>query len=121
MSNGNIEIKRGDIVIVSLDGTEGSEINKDRPALVISNDSQNQRSSLCIIAPISSIKEGTKMKVYYVFLPMHESGLGKDSFIHCGQIRTIDKEKRIKARHGSVSKDIMKSVDAALKVSLSLS
>lgn len=45
--------KRGDVYWVRLDPTDGKEINKTRPCLIISADIAN-RSELIVIAPITS-------------------------------------------------------------------
>jgi mRNA interferase MazF len=46
-------IKRGSIYFARLDPTEGSEINKTRPVLVVSNDTNNQYSNTITVIPIT--------------------------------------------------------------------
>ena len=46
--------KRGDIYWVTLDPTIGSKITKTRPAVIISNNINNQFSKRVIVAPITS-------------------------------------------------------------------
>ncbi len=46
--------KRGDVYVVRLDSTEGVEIAKTRPAVVIQNDVGNRFSDLTIVVSISS-------------------------------------------------------------------
>ncbi len=46
--------KRGDVCLVRLDPTQGAEIAKTRPAVVIPNDLGNRFSDLTIVAPITS-------------------------------------------------------------------
>ena len=46
-------IKRGEVYWIRLDPAEGAEIKKTRPAVVISNDEQNAKSKVIIVAPIS--------------------------------------------------------------------
>ncbi|MFO8109724.1 MAG: type II toxin-antitoxin system PemK/MazF family toxin [Thermoplasmata archaeon] len=53
-----MEVKRGDIVLVYLDPTKGSEQGKTRPALVIQNDIGNKYSLTTIVAPLMSSYEG---------------------------------------------------------------
>ncbi|MCD6441094.1 MAG: type II toxin-antitoxin system PemK/MazF family toxin [Candidatus Marinimicrobia bacterium] len=50
---------------------------------------------------------------------MEKGGLTKDSYIDCGQIRTIDKQ-RIIGKPGCFTPEIMKKIDRALKISLNL-
>ena len=111
---------RGDIYLVNLDPIVGKESGKARPALVIQNDIGNKFSPVTIIAPISSVKEITKPLPIMIFLNKGEGGLKKDSYIDCGQIRTVDKNERLITKFGALDKIKMFEVDKALKVSLSL-
>ena len=52
--NGNEFPKRGDIYWVDLDPTKGTEIQKTRPGLIVSNDEANEFSSIVMVAPITS-------------------------------------------------------------------
>ncbi len=52
-------VKRGEVYIVELDPTRGSEIKKPRPAVIIQNDVDNRYSPITIIAPISSKFDAT--------------------------------------------------------------
>ncbi len=114
----NLRIKRGDIVIASLEPVRGSEQGGIRPCLVIQNDEGNKYSPLTIIAPITS-KNFSKDYPTNVFLKKLESGLDKDSTIMLNQIRTIDKRRMVK-RISALDMLLMKKVDAALRVSLAL-
>jgi len=81
-------IKRGDIYWVDLPDSNGREIKDTHPALVVSNDRQNNASPLIVIIPITSLKEGDK--VFSFQLPIT---LEKKSVILVDQIRTIDRDK----------------------------
>lgn len=111
---------RGDVYLINLDPIIGKEIGKARPALIIQNDIGNKFSPVTIIAPISSIKEITKPLPIMVFLDKGEGGLKVKSYVDCGQIRTVDKEKRLISKYGSLSQEKMQKVDKAIKISLSL-
>ena len=50
----NKEIKRGEVYWVNLDPTIGSEIQKTRPAVIVSNNIQNKVSSRVVVIPITS-------------------------------------------------------------------
>lgn len=109
--------KRGEIFLVSLDPTIGSEINKTRPALVISNDINNKYSSTVTVIPITSKVE----KVFpfeVLFLP-GQSGLLKESKAKCNQIRTIDKRRLIKPL-GEISIETIQQVEDALRLHLGM-
>lgn len=111
---------RGDVYLVNLDPIIGKEIGKARPAVIIQNDIGNKFSPVTIIAPISSVKEITKPLPIMIFLKKSEGGLSKDSYVDCGQIRTVDKDRRLISKFGTLDKSKMLEVDKALKVSLSL-
>lgn len=111
---------RGDVYLLNLDPIVGKEIGKARPAVIIQNDIGNKFSPVTIIAPISSVKEITKPLPIMIFLRKGESGLSEDSYIDCGQIRTVDKDQRLITKFGTLDKNKMLEVDKALKVSLSL-
>lgn len=106
--------KRGDIFWVKLDPTFGSEMQKTRPALVISNNDGNELSPRVIIAPITS-KVGT---VYPFEVEIEVNS--KRGKVVVDQLRSIDKMRLIR-KIGSCEDDILDLVDEALKLVLSLS
>ncbi len=111
---------RGDIYLVNLDPIVGKEIGKARPAVIIQNNIGNKFSPVTIIAPVSSVKEITKPLPIMISLSKGEGGLDEESFVDCGQIRTIDKNLRLIKKFGALEKDKMREIDKALKISLSL-
>ncbi len=115
-----LPLLRGDIYLVNLDPIIGKEIGKARPAVIIQNDIGNKFSPVTIIAPISSVKEIIKPLPITIFLEKGEGGLNEESYVDCGQIRTIDKDRRLITKFGSLSKSKMNEIDKALKISLSL-
>ncbi len=113
-----MEIKRRDIILVSLDPVIGSEQGKTRPALVVQNDVGNKFSPTIIVAPLTS-EIFSKVYPINVYVEKKYTGLDQDSTILLGQIRTIDK-KRIIRKLGSLDKELMIKVDKAIMVSLDL-
>ena len=55
-----------------------------------------------------------------IFLEKGEGGLKEQSYVDCGQIRTVDKDRRLITKFGSLDKSKMLEVDKALRISLSL-
>ncbi|MCF6313808.1 MAG: type II toxin-antitoxin system PemK/MazF family toxin [Verrucomicrobiales bacterium] len=49
------DIQRGDIWWVSLDPTQGAEIKKTRPCLILSHNTLNKHRRTVIVVPISSV------------------------------------------------------------------
>lgn len=113
-------LKRGDVYLVSLDPTVGFEIGKLRPAVIIQNNIGNQYSPVTIIAPISSVKVITKPLPVMVFLNKDTAGLDTDSYIDCGQIRTVDKTNRLIHKVGELPAGKIPELDRAIKISLAL-
>lgn len=110
-------MKRGDIYFANLDPTVGSEIQKKRPVLIVSNNASNKRNSIVTILPITS--NVSKVYTFEVFLPANMSGLKKDSKIQCHQIRTISKLRMTSlAFAGEVDENIMEQVQTALELHL---
>lgn len=95
-------IKRFDIFLVNLDPTQGHEIKKTRPCLIISPDEMNRHIGTVIIAPLT-----TKGRSYPTRIPItfqREKG-----YIVLDQIRTIDKGRLVK-KLGRISKDASQKV-----------
>lgn len=105
--------KRGDIYWIKLDPTIGTETQKTRPCIILSNNSQNKKGGRVIAAPITS-----KVKTVY---PFEAKIIIKDREckILLDQIRALDKQ-RIAARIDSIDPQTMLFVEEALKVALAL-
>ncbi len=115
-----LPLLRGDIYMVNLDPVVGKEIGKARPAVIIQNDIGNKFSPVTIIAPISSVKEITKPLPIMIYLTELEGGLKEESYVDCGQIRTIDSKERLITKIGTLSHHKMLEINKALKISLSI-
>ncbi|MEG1840812.1 MAG: type II toxin-antitoxin system PemK/MazF family toxin [Gordonibacter sp.] len=55
---------QGDVVLVNFDPGVGHEPHKYRPALVVSADDFNKRSSLVVVCPITSTDNGYPFHIY---------------------------------------------------------
>jgi len=115
-----VPLLRGDVYLVNLDPIVGKKIGNAHPAVIIQNDIGNKFSPVTIIAPISCAKEITKPLPIMIFLEKGEGGLKEQSYVDCGQIRTVDKDRRLITKFGSLDKSKMLEVDKALRISLSL-
>lgn len=112
-------IQRGEVYWVNMDPTVGAEIKKSRPALVVSNNMNNEHSPLITILPITSNTK--KPYPFEVIVDKGTGGLKQSSLIKANQIRTIDKKRINSPPLGSVmSSHIMNQVDQALKIHLAL-
>ncbi len=112
-------IKRGDIVLVNLAPSIGSEQGKIRPCIIVQSDSLNQVSPNTIIVPLTS-KIPEKEYPQLAIVDSKEQGLKEQSAALCNQIRAISIEGRILKKIGNLSQEAMQKVDEAIKVSLGL-
>ncbi len=113
-------MRRGDIVFVGLDPARGSEANKRRPAVIVSNDAANAtarrlgRGVITVIPVTSNVK---RVYPFQVLLPAAETGLDRDSKAQAEQIRSIAVE-RVGDRVGVVPTLIMLDIDEAVRLHL---
>ncbi|MFH0837532.1 MAG: type II toxin-antitoxin system PemK/MazF family toxin [Candidatus Aenigmatarchaeota archaeon] len=112
------EIRRGQVVLVSLDPVIGSEEGKTRLALIIQNNIGNELSSTTIVALITSNIYSKKFPTN-VEIDGSNSPLKTKLTVLLNQIRTIDK-KRIIRVCGLISARKLREVDEAIIDSLGL-
>ncbi|WP_455360041.1 type II toxin-antitoxin system PemK/MazF family toxin [Streptomyces sp. SYSU K21746] len=115
-------MRRGDIYLVDLEPAQGSEANKVRPAVVVSNDGANQsvelnRRGVVTVVPLTS--NTSRVLTFQVLLRADECRLAKDSKVQCEQVRAISPD-RILQRVGFVPRQRMAEIDAALRRHLAL-
>jgi mRNA interferase MazF len=113
-----VQVRRGEVYLVSLDPTLGAEIRKTRPAVVVQNDLANRRSPITIVAAVSSQFE-ERLYPTEVFVRASEGGLRADSVVLLNQIRSVDKGRLVR-RLGALKAETMREIDAALLLSLGL-
>lgn len=106
-------MNRGDIYWVNLNPTKGSEINKQRPCVLVGATPINLARRTVVVVPLSTsgiIKPPITVAV---------SCLGKKVVAVCDQIRTVDKT-RLKKQAGSLSIKDLQELDDSLKQVLDL-
>jgi mRNA interferase MazF len=106
-------IKKGDVFWVNFDPTLGAEAKKIRPALVVSNNINNENSPIISIAPVTS--NVTRVYLFEVELPAGTANLTSRSKVMLNQTRAIDKV-RLGPFMGHLSDTLMEQVDEALKL-----
>ena len=111
-------MKRGDIVFADLSPTVGSEINKRRPVVIISNEANNRAANTLTVLPITS--NTSRVYPFEVFLPTADTGLPKDSKAQAQQIRTISKQRIRGPVKGHIGGGIMEKLEAAIRLHLGL-
>lgn len=106
-------IKRGDIFLVNFNPTIGAEVQKTRPAVVVSNDINNLHSPIISIAPISSTV--ARIFTFEVEIPAGMGGLKARSKIMVNQTRAVDKIRLIK-KLGHLPMEVIVKIDRSLKL-----
>jgi len=116
-----VKTRRGDIVVVELNPTKGSEQQgSNRPCVVIQNDVGNQYSPTTIVAPFTKQYDPTEIYPFEVEVLASNTPLDHDSVADLSQIRVVDISNRIKTNLGSLPAARMAKIDAAIKNSLGL-
>lgn len=88
-------VARGEVHLVSLDPTVGSEIRKARPCLVVSPDEMNRHLRTVVVVPMT-----TRGQAYPSRIPCRFAG--KTGQVVLDQVRTVD-QARLVRRMGKLS------------------
>lgn len=82
-------VSRGDIYLVSLNPTRGSEIRKTRPCVVVSPDELNAHLRTYIVAPLTTGGHPYPFRIRCRFDD-------KDAHVVADQLRAVDRDRLIK-------------------------
>jgi mRNA interferase MazF len=99
-------VARGEVWLVALDPTLGSEIRKTRPCVIVSPPEMHDFLRTVIVAPMTTSSRPAPYRI-----PLRFSG--KNGLVLLDQIRTIDK-RRLAKRVGVVSSATLQSTLVAL-------
>lgn len=105
--------RRGEVWWVSFDSSVGGEIQKTRPAVVISNDSANSALNRVIVIPITS--QVTKVYPGEALITLNE----EQRKAMADQIMTASKQ-RLKNKLGILSRADVSAVEAAVLLQLAI-
>lgn len=113
---------RGEVRLVDLEPVRGSEADKRRPAVIVSNDRANLVAArlgrgVVTIVPITSSIE--RIFPFQVLLTAASTGLSRDSKAQAEQVRSVSVE-RLGAALGQVPPEAMVRLDDALRLHLQL-
>ena len=115
-------MRRGEIRFADLEPVRGSEANKRRPVVIVSNDGANQRAAtlghgVVTVVPVTSNVE--RVFPFQVLLPSARTGLDRDSKAQAEQVRSVSLE-RLGDRLGTVPGDLLADLEDALRLHLAL-
>jgi mRNA interferase MazF len=113
---------RGEIRLVDLDPARGSEANKRRPAVIVSNDGANGTAfrlnrGVVTVVPVTSNVD--RVHPFQVLLPAAVCGLPADSKAQAEQVRSVAIE-RVGRRMGQLTAPLLADLDEALRLHLAL-
>lgn len=115
-------MRRGDICAVDFEPVRGSEADKRRPAVIVSNDLANAiatrlgRGVVTVVPVTSNVR---RVYPFQVLLPADRTGLDRDSKAQAEQVRSVSVE-RIGDRLGTVPGRLLAELDEALRLHLGL-
>lgn len=95
-------MKRGEVWLVALDPTIGTEIQKTRPCLIVSPSEIHDHLRAVIVAPMTTGSRPAGFRVPLNFK-------GKEGLVLLDQIRTVDKQRLVK-RLGLVAESALGTV-----------
>jgi mRNA interferase MazF len=102
--------RRGDIHLVELD--------KPRPALILSVDQLNRHALDVCVVPITT-KEHARFSMR-VLIPAGDGGLNYDSWAKCDQVMTLEKSFIRYPTTGTLSPATLNKIEEQVKISLGL-
>jgi mRNA interferase MazF len=106
-------VRRGEVWLVALDPTVGSEQAKTRPCVIVQRDAANKsKANTTIIVPFTNATN----KLVTPARPLIKAGngLSKDSIGLCDQIRVIDRLRLRGTKLGSLTETSMHAINVGL-------
>jgi mRNA interferase MazF len=115
-------MRRGDVYWVDFEPVRGSEANKTRPAVIVSNDAANraaERAGRGVVTVVPITSNTDRVLPFQVLLPGAETGLPADSKAQAEQVRAVAVH-RLRRRAGEVPPAVLRRLDQALRTHLAL-
>jgi mRNA interferase MazF len=110
-------VSTGDVVLIDLDPTRGSETRKTRPCLLI--EAGSSPLPLVLAVPITDNAGGRRPKLFVPIPDLKTAGLSKMSAVDCYQMRSVSIE-RILGRLGQVDDQVMDAVKVRIALILDI-
>lgn len=115
-------MRRGELRLVDLEPARGTEADKRRPAVIVSNERANTAAArlgrgVVTVVPVSG--NTARVFPFQVLLPAEASGLRADAKAQAEQVRSVSVE-RLGPVLGHLPAATMAAVDDALRLHLDL-
>ncbi|HVT87783.1 MAG TPA: type II toxin-antitoxin system PemK/MazF family toxin [Tepidisphaeraceae bacterium] len=105
MSSRTYHPERGDLIELNFQPAAGREIDKRRPAIVLSPRQYNRKSGLCVAIPVS-----TDLTPGPLWIKMPDGYLSKPSLILCDYIKSFDYRERSATFIKRISNELVEQI-----------
>jgi mRNA interferase MazF len=115
-------MQRGDVYLVELEPVRGSEADKTRPAVLVSNNAANRSADIRgrgVVTVVPLTTNTGHVYPFQVLVRAADAGLPADSKAQAEQVRSVD-YGRLRDYVGTVPASTMAALDAALRTHLAL-
>ena len=115
-------MRRGEIRFADLEPVPGSEANKRRPVVIVSNDGANERATILgrgVVTVVPVTSNVTHVLPFQTLLQTGATGLARSSKAQAEQVRSID-VRRLGPRIGQLPPAVIVELDKALRFHLGL-
>ena len=110
-------LRRGMVIDVNLDPTQGSETGKIRPCVIVTNNTYNARVPVIQVVPLTAWSARKARIITNVeVVPSSRNSLTKKSVADCLQTRPIDHRARSVNVRGELESEVMAKIDNALRI-----
>ena len=108
-----MEVERYDVLLVDFSGAKGSEQDKIRPAVTVSNSDSCKYSPVIIVMPFTSKQKKVKLPTHHIINNDEGSGLNRESLLIGEQPTPIDRCRILKKLGHISSEKSQKEIDKA--------
>ena len=105
MSKRTYHPERGDLIEMNFHPAAGREIDKRRPAIVLSPVAYNRRTGMCLAVPTS-----TDLTPGPLWLPMPDGYLPRPSLVLCDYLKSFDYRERAAAFISRVPNELVEQI-----------
>lgn len=103
-----VKARYGDIIILNFDPSSGMEIQKRRPAVVVSNDTFNMATNIRLVCPITHTD-----RLFAIQVP---DGLPVEGYVLTQQVKAADVSSRSGKVVGKMDEATMLTISNLLKL-----
>lgn len=108
---------RGEIFLVNFEPSMPGEVNKTRPAIIVTNNTANQFNTTLMVVPLSSNLD--RIYPFQLLLSAEVTRLDHDSKAQIEQMRAVSKS-RFGQRLGRVPDELMLELEQRIKLHLGM-